>query len=136
MVAVMSTTSERRRLTVVAERGAGSVWVFQCVEHPGAISESRRLADAERLMGEAIAFVAEVDEDSFDIDVVVQLPEPVRDEIEAAKAAAREAEERQREAAQLSRRAARDLIEVGLTGADTATVLGVSPQRVSQLVNG
>lgn len=67
------------RYTVTATRGSGPVWVFQCVEHPGAISEGRRLSDA--------------------------------------------------------RRAAADLRAAGLTGADTAQVLGVSPQRVSQLVS-
>jgi len=49
------------RFTVTAERGAGPVWVLQCVEHPGAISQTIRLAAADQLMAEAIGFVADVD---------------------------------------------------------------------------
>ena len=43
--------------------------------------------------------------------------------------------ERQREVAALSRAAARDLADSGLSGADIAVVLEISPQRVSQLLN-
>lgn len=55
--------------TVTAERGDGPVWVFQCREHPGALSESPRLLDAYRLMPEAIAFVAGVDGSEVEIDL-------------------------------------------------------------------
>ncbi|MBA2454928.1 MAG: hypothetical protein H0V48_00060 [Nocardioidaceae bacterium] len=42
-------------------------------------------------------------------------------------------DEQQRNVAAVSRQAARHLREIGLTGVDAATVLGVSAQRVSQL---
>src|SRR5680860_1570160 len=61
------------RYTVTAERGAGPVWVFQCVEHPGAISESKRLSEAATLMPEAIAFVAGVAESDVEVEVHVEL---------------------------------------------------------------
>ncbi len=122
------------RYTVTAERGAGPVWVFQCREHPGAISESRRLSDAHRLMREAIAFVADVDEADIEIELAPVLPEPVSDEVERARQAVRALAEQQRAAAALSRQAATRLADVGLTGADVATLLEISPQRVSQLL--
>lgn len=122
------------RYTVTAERGKGPVWVFQSQEFPGAISQARRLSDGRRLMREAIAFVAEVDEDSIEIVLVPALPEGLADEVSAAREAVQALRQQQREAAALSRRAARRLHDAGLTGADTAVVLGVSPQRVSQLV--
>jgi len=53
----------------------------------------------------------------------------------AARRAIHELGERQREVAALSRAAARDLANSGLSGADIAVVLDVSPQRVSQLLN-
>lgn len=44
--------------TVTAERGRDPrMWVFQCAEFPGAISQSRRLADARVLIREVISFV-------------------------------------------------------------------------------
>lgn len=129
MVAVM-------RYTVTAERGAGQVWVFQCKEYPGAISESRRLSDVFRLMPEAIAYVADVDENDVEIVLVPVLPQPVADQVEHARAAVETLAQHQLEAGRLSREAANRLVHFcGLTGTDTATILGVSPQRVSQLIS-
>lgn len=123
------------RYTVTAERGDGPVWVFQCKEQPGAISESRRLRDAPVLMQEAIAFVADVDESEVEIDLELVLPDSVSVEVSQAREAVRELMERQATVAALSRRAVRHLSEAGVSGADIAIALGVSPQRVSQLLH-
>lgn len=56
--------------TATADRGAGPLWALQCVEHPGAVSETRDLADAQRLMRLAIAFVAEVPEADVDVKLL------------------------------------------------------------------
>lgn len=73
--------STMHHYTVTAERGADrGVWVFQCKEHPGAISQSRRRSDAAGLMSEAIAFVAEVDPDTVEIDLVQVPPAGLDDE--------------------------------------------------------
>lgn len=119
--------------TVTAERGA-SAWVFQCREHPGAISEGRRLADAVDLMPEAIGFVADLDPESVKIDIEPILPPTLTDEVQHAREAVASLDAHQREAARLSRQAARDLVDSGITGADAALILQISPQRVSQLV--
>lgn len=127
---------EAIRYTVTAERGSDpGVWVFQCREHPGAISQSRRLSDAAQLMAEAIGFVAEVDPATVQIDLIPVLPGALGDEVRQARAAVADFEQRQRAIAEVSRQVARRLREAGLSGADTAAVLGVSPQRVSQLVS-
>jgi len=55
-------------------------------------------------------------------------------EIAAVRAAVDHAERAQREAAARSRALALRLRDAGLTGADIAVVLRVSPQRVSQLM--
>jgi hypothetical protein len=61
----------------------------------------------------------------------------LEDAVRTAREAVRSAERGQQEAAALSRAAARALVrDAGLTGADAAEVLGVSPQRGSQLVKG
>lgn len=122
------------RYTVTAERGSGPVWVFQCVEHPGAISEGKRLSDAAELMPEIIAFVAEVPEDAIELDVRPMLPEDVLREVHAIKEAAASLMTQQVKVGDLSRRVAKRLVSAGLSGRDAAAVLGVSPQRVSQLV--
>jgi hypothetical protein len=122
--------------TVTAERGKGPVWVFQCIEHPGAISESRRLSAAAELMAEAIGFVAGVDPSSVEIDLAVVLSPEAHQRVARVRAMIEQLEALQRETAAMSRSTVRELIDdEHLTGADTAYVLGVSPQRVSQLVN-
>ena len=65
----------------------------------------------------------------------MKLPQPLDAEVAGARRLVEDLAVAQREAAAASRRAARDLLAAGLTGADTARVLGVSPQRVSQLVS-
>lgn len=121
--------------TVTAERGRSNVWVFQCREFPGAISQGKSLASAYDLMPEAIAFVAEVDQDSVDIDLVPDLPRDVVAEVLATVREVAELERQQTQVAERRRRIARTLHDAhGLSGVDTATVLKVSPQRVSQLI--
>lgn len=122
--------------TVTAQRGeSSSVWVLQCVEFPGAISQTRRLSEAPNLMREAISFVAEVPEDQIDVTVIPDIDEGIRhalDEIERSRA---EAERLQREASATVAKVAHALVESeGLTLRDAGTILGVSHQRVSQLI--
>ena len=56
-------------------------------------------------------------------------------EVIGARKAVRELAERQHQVAALSRATAKALAKSGLSGADIAVVLDVSPQRVSQLLN-
>jgi DNA-directed RNA polymerase specialized sigma subunit len=75
------------------------------------------------------------DESTIDVEIRPQIDNALGQEVIAARKAVQELGERQREVAALSRAAARDLAESGLSGADIAVVLDVSPQRVSQLLN-
>lgn len=123
--------------TVTAQRGEGPVWVFQCVEYPGAISQSRRLLGYQDLMREAISFVAEVDPADVEIDLRVELPDAIAERVRHARDLIGELDGMQRRVAAESRDVAKDLVKrEHLSGADAAVVLGVSQQRVSQLVNG
>ncbi|MCL2737135.1 MAG: hypothetical protein FWD75_11030 [Propionibacteriaceae bacterium] len=54
----------------------GRWWALQCQEEPGALSQTARLEQAADTIREAIAWVAGIAEDSFDIEVVPVLPEP------------------------------------------------------------
>jgi predicted RNase H-like HicB family nuclease len=57
------------RFTMTATR-VGDWWALECLEVPGALTQVRDLAEAESMMREAIAFVAEVPEDSFEVVLV------------------------------------------------------------------
>jgi septal ring factor EnvC (AmiA/AmiB activator) len=68
------------------------------------------------------------------VGITVLFDNGLDEEIAAVRADLEHAERAQRDAAARSRRLALLLREAGLSGADIAVVLRVSPQRVSQLV--
>ena len=109
-------------------------WLLTVPEVPGAVSQVRNLAQAEEYAREAVAYVLGAEPDSFRLTVMPVLPEDLAGEVREARAAASELEALNTRVSRLSRKAAADLRSAGLTGADTAAVLGVSPQRVSQLL--
>jgi CRP-like cAMP-binding protein len=110
----------------------GRWWLIQ-VPGVGA-TQSRTLADAPAMARDLIAAVRDVPARDVTVTVEPMLAEGLQQEVREARAAVADLDDKQRLAAALSRKAACDLKAYGLTGADTATVLGVSPQRVSQLM--
>ncbi|MBF0688404.1 MAG: hypothetical protein IR158_11660 [Cellulomonas sp.] len=108
-------------------------WLVRNDTYPSAFTTVTRLADAAEAHREAVAFVAGVPAAEIEVEVEPVVDERLADLIAEARAATRDAERAQRVAATLSRQAVARLRAAGLTGVDTAAVLGVSPQRVSQL---
>ncbi len=120
--------------TVTAERGTSTgLWVLQCVEHPGAVSQTKRLAEADELMREAISFVANVDESDIDITLDVRTDTDAMRLLTDARAKRAESERLAAEAADQIAEAAGRLVRAGVSVRDTGHLLGVSHQRVSQL---
>lgn len=111
----------------------GRIWRVQCDQYPSAMSLVTRLADAAVHQQEAIAFIARMPQEEVDVDVRPQLPDGLDALVAEARSAVRGAEAAQRDAARMSRDAVAALKAAGLSGADVSVVLGVSPQRVSQL---
>ena len=99
------------------------------------VTQSRSLHSAARMAREYISLVEGIsDESTIDVEILPKIDDALGKEVIAARKAVHEIAERQREVAALSRAAAKDLAESGLSGADIAVVLDVSPQRVSQLL--
>jgi hypothetical protein len=129
MVAVMSKPTYR----VDAQRHDGW-WLLTSPDVPGAVSQVRRLTAADEHAREAIAFVLDVEPGSFDLVLVPVLSRGIADDVFKARAAVEAAAKAQREAADESRKVVAELLESEqLTGAEVAALLGLSPQRVSQL---
>lgn len=99
------------------------------------VTQSRSLAEAERMVRDYIALDFDVAPDSFAVDITPEITGSLGTELAQARRAVAEAAEAQREAAVKSRGAARRLEEAGLSGRDIASVIGLSPQRVSQLLS-
>ena len=118
--------------TVTAERGTSGVWVLECAEL-GAVSQTKRLANAADEMREALAFQAGLDPDELSIVVDVVLP-PGLAEMKARAEKEREEAARLAAAAQASTHdLAVAMRNAGMTVRDMGTVLGVSYQRAQKL---
>jgi hypothetical protein len=98
------------------------------------VTQSRSLAEAEDMVRDYIAVMHGVPERSFDVEITPEVGGGLDEAVRDARDAVRSAEAARRSAALASRSVATRLRAAGLTGRDIAVVLGVSAQRVSQLL--
>lgn len=117
-------------VTVTAERGNG-VWVLE--SDNGAVSQVRNLAHAREEMLEAVAHLAGVPESEVELVLDVIAPEGFAEAVSEAERLRLASEEANRQSAAAMRRAARVLVDAGLSYRDAGQVMGVSHQRVAQL---
>lgn len=122
-----------RTVTVTAQRGT-TAWVLECSE-ASAVGQCRRLSQADAEMREAIAHQLGLGVDEFEIHLDVALT------AESLELVARVAELRHQaaaaaaEASEVQRAAARALAAQQLSMRDIGEVMGLSFQRVSQLLD-
>jgi predicted RNase H-like HicB family nuclease len=115
---------------------SGDWWAITIPELKGVHSQARRLDQAEAMAREAVSLFLDVPSDSFEVTVVPVLPAAVQADVDKARAVRGEAEERQREAATATARAARELVKgTKLTVREAGQILGVSHQRIAQLLH-
>jgi predicted XRE-type DNA-binding protein len=98
------------------------------------VTQSRTLADADRMVRDYIATMYDTEVVFGDVIVSPELGD-LGKRAQEARLRTKEAEEAQLEAAQEASEVARELRAKGLSVTDTAKVLGVSRGRVSQLVS-
>lgn len=117
---------------VTARRGKRG-WELHVADGHGVLS-ARRLSNVRRRVREHVAAQDGVDPSSVAVRLVIRFGSWLDEEVTAVRAELDGAERLRQEAATRARALAVRLREEGLSGADIAVVLGVSPQRVSQLV--
>ncbi len=110
-------------------------WVINA-EVPGAFvwTQARRLEQVEPMARDAIALTLDVPEDSFGLNIITNVPEEIRMQVDAARQLAELSEEFQSLTAHLRRQLAAHLRESGFTVRDSGELIGVSSQRISQLL--
>jgi predicted RNase H-like HicB family nuclease len=125
--------SEHPTYRAVCDR-SGSWWAISVPELRGVRTQARRLDQAEAMVREAIALMLDVPEDSFDVVLAPHLPERTELAVDELRRRKGQADAAQRAASEAAVAAAEALVGAGLTVRDAGRVLGVSHQRVAQLL--
>lgn len=113
----------------------GDVWVGEVREVPQAHTYGRTLARAREHLVEALALVLDVDQDTIGLFVNVQLEDGLAQLVEVAAEARRKADEAAEESRRATEAAALALVhEAKMSRRDVAAALGLSHQRIDQLV--
>ena len=132
----MTTAAKRHVYAVSAERD-GSRWFLRVDELPGVFSQVRRLDQAEGMARDAIAAFLDIPADGFDVAVILKLPPDLRHDVAEVIDLRVVIDHTEREYAERTRRLATRLVQgEGMTVREAGHVLGLSYQRVSQLVAG
>jgi DNA-directed RNA polymerase specialized sigma24 family protein len=123
---------------VVTKRD-GAWWAIEVVnglpKDRVVLTQARRLNDVETMARDAIGLLLDVPVDSFEVTITYVLPQSMQDQVNLfARAEALDIAARAESGAARSRAAA-GLVADGLTLREAADILGVSFQRVKQLVD-
>jgi predicted XRE-type DNA-binding protein len=97
------------------------------------VTQSRSLADAGEVARDFIASDLDIDDNSFAVRVTPEVGDGVDQKVEQTREQINAAALAQTRAAESSRALVNELKGLGLSGKDMAAVLGITPQRVSQL---
>ena len=125
---------KRKTYTARCQR-SGDWWAISVPELRGVHTQARRLEKAEAMVRDAIALFLDVSSDSFDVRIEPVLPRDLQGKVGRARKVRGEAEVLQREAAIASAEVAADLVQTAhLTVRDAGRVLGLSHQRITQLL--
>lgn len=119
-----------KKYTARYERDAAGNWLAELVEEPRIHSWGRSLSSARTNIHEAAELWFETD----DLALEEQYPSWIARPLAKAIPARREAERAADEAARATVHAVRSLTDRGLSRRDVAEVLGLSYQRVQQLL--
>ena len=123
--------------TAVFERDDEGYWLVELEEEPRVHTYGRTLAKAREHIVDATALWFEVAPEDLNVVEDVRLPAPVKAALELARKEREHAQAAQEAAAGATRDAARALVKDGrLSVRDAADVLGLSHQRVQQLLAG
>lgn len=117
----------------VTARRTGDWWALEVPELPGVYSQSKRLDAASDAAREAIAAMLDTEPDSIEVHIEPDLDQETHEAIQAARRA-REAAEAAQDAERDAMRSAASTITRRLSQRDAGELLGVSFQRVSQLL--
>ena len=126
--------SPKKTYKITVEREPG-FWIIRVQHIDAVVTQARRMADVRQNAREAIAVWLDVPVSEVEVTVNYVMPPVVQRTIDEVRQLRADANERLDRAAEAAREAARRLTkDLGLTLREAAEILGVSFQRVAQLV--
>ncbi|GAB3611545.1 hypothetical protein GCM10027414_36710 [Humibacter ginsengiterrae] len=125
--------AERKTYKATASRD-GRWWLVK-VDDPDTAGQARDLNEVEEVAREVIGLWFDIDPDSFDVDITIEIPDSAREAWNQAVVLEDQARRDEADAAALRRSAVQALRAEGLTMKDAGRILGLSPQRVHQLAH-
>lgn len=123
----------RPKYTAVAQRD-GSWWAISVPEVDGIFSQARRLDRVEYMARDAISLMLEVPPDSFDVEVVENHDPPTQEVIDDILSIREAVAAMRRETGAKTRDAVLALHKSGYPQRDIGRMVGISHQRVAQLL--
>lgn len=129
----MAKKMRRKRYTVRYERDERDWWVAT-VDGAAAQTQGRTIEQAQERIRDALALLLDVEPDDIQLEHDVRLPSAARKMLGAAKKASTRAAAEAERAEYATRDAARTLVKFGMSLRDAGTLLGVSRQRVHQIL--
>ncbi len=120
------------RMRVVARR-SGKWWAIEVPDHPGVVSQARRLDQVDVMAADALSLWLDREFTPDELEVVVHPDAELVGVIEAARRARSRAEEARSEAQSAMRQAVSRAIAAGLPLRDVGRLLGVTHQRAAAI---
>ena len=112
----------------------GKFWLIRIPELDRS-TQALRYKDVPAMANDLVQIMTGLATDDYDLHVKVHLPTEVQDHLARAEVLREEAKRKTSEAAQESRAAVRELLAQGLSQREAGELLGMSFQRINQLVN-
>ncbi|MBT8223989.1 MAG: type II toxin-antitoxin system HicB family antitoxin [Dactylosporangium sp.] len=110
-------------------RRSGGWWAISVPDLKGVHTQARRLDQVAGMAREAIALMLDIAPEIIDVEIAPEMPSTVSQALEARQAARRA----EQIANQTTAIAVRALLDDGYTVRDAGALLGLSPQRISQI---
>lgn len=112
---------------------SGTWWAIEVPEVPGVFTQAKRLDQVAGVVADAVATMTGADAAAVEVQLVPAMRPEVQHDVDEAIRLRREAEEARASATEQLARVVDDVLREGLTVRDAALLLGISPQRVSQV---
>ncbi|MFE1514045.1 hypothetical protein ACFWIF_04320 [Corynebacterium bovis] len=121
-------------LTVNATVERDGHWWVICVPEYDILGQAAHISEVEAVAREITALWLDIDESDITVSVTPIIPDSVKNQLACADEHSKKSKEIASQATHLRRAAVQSLLDTGMTRTDAAFLLGISRQRVAQIV--